>query len=90
MWELIASCKAGRCVVLTTHSMEEAEVLGDRIAIMAAGQSWGWALHCMHAEASWCLSHGMHEVRASHRHHGRRPVLGLGALLLHAGALGGI
>ncbi|GIL52645.1 hypothetical protein Vafri_8453, partial [Volvox africanus] len=38
VWELISSCKAGRCLVLTTHSMEEAEVLGDRIAILAAGR----------------------------------------------------
>jgi len=28
---------AGRAIVLTTHSMEEADVLGDRIAIMARG-----------------------------------------------------
>ncbi|KAG2434113.1 hypothetical protein HXX76_007840 [Chlamydomonas incerta] len=38
VWELISSSKAGRCLVLTTHSMEEAEVLGDRIAILAAGR----------------------------------------------------
>ncbi len=37
VWELIARSKAGRCVVLTTHSMEEAEVLGDRVAVLAAG-----------------------------------------------------
>jgi ABC-type multidrug transport system ATPase subunit len=37
VWELISASKAGRCLVLTTHSMEEAEVLGDRIAILAAG-----------------------------------------------------
>lgn len=28
----------GRAIVLTTHSMEEADVLGDRIAIMARGR----------------------------------------------------
>ncbi|GLC70789.1 hypothetical protein PLESTF_001033400 [Pleodorina starrii] len=38
VWELISASKAGRCLVLTTHSMEEAEVLGDRIAILAAGR----------------------------------------------------
>jgi len=27
-----------RCIILTTHSMEEAEVLSDRIAIMARGR----------------------------------------------------
>lgn len=38
---------AGRAVVLTTHSMEEADVLGDRIAIMAKGRlrCIGTALH---------------------------------------------
>ena len=29
---------AGRVVFLTTHSMEEADVLGDRVAIMAHGR----------------------------------------------------
>lgn len=34
---LTGSISAGRAIVLTTHSMEEADVLGDRIAIMARG-----------------------------------------------------
>ncbi|KAI8928436.1 hypothetical protein BC831DRAFT_510071 [Entophlyctis helioformis] len=37
IWSLMRACKKDRVVILTTHSMEEAEVLGDRIAIMAAG-----------------------------------------------------
>ncbi|KAL8128675.1 hypothetical protein V2J09_017830 [Rumex salicifolius] len=36
-WQLIKKIKKGRIVLLTTHSMDEAEVLGDRIAIMANG-----------------------------------------------------
>ncbi|XP_057535190.1 ABC transporter A family member 1 isoform X2 [Amaranthus tricolor] len=36
-WQLIKKVKKGRIVLLTTHSMDEAEVLGDRIAIMANG-----------------------------------------------------
>ena len=36
-WEIIKRHKAGRAVVLTTHSMEEADLLCDRIAIMADG-----------------------------------------------------
>lgn len=32
------NCYADRAIVLTTHSMEEADVLGDRIAIMARGR----------------------------------------------------
>ena len=30
--------KAGRATVLTTHSMEEADILGDKIGIMARGR----------------------------------------------------
>ncbi|KAJ1977733.1 hypothetical protein H4R34_003466 [Dimargaris verticillata] len=38
-WEFIQEAKlANRAMVLTSHSMEEADVLGDRIAIMAKGQ----------------------------------------------------
>ncbi|XAR68503.1 Maltose-transporting ATPase [Bertholletia excelsa] len=36
-WQLIKRIKKGRIILLTTHSMDEAEVLGDRIAIMANG-----------------------------------------------------
>ena len=37
-WDLIASVKPGRVVILTTHSMEEADVLGDQIGIIATGR----------------------------------------------------
>ena len=37
-WEIIQSEKVGRTVILSTHYMEEADILGDRIAIMADGQ----------------------------------------------------
>ena len=38
-WDLIAdTAAAGTCVVVTTHSFEEAERLADRIVIMASGQ----------------------------------------------------
>ena len=33
--------KPGRAIVLTTHSMEEADILGDQIAIMARGRQAG-------------------------------------------------
>ncbi len=36
IWDMLVQNKAGRVIVLTTHSMEEAE-LGDRIAIMSHG-----------------------------------------------------
>jgi ABC-type multidrug transport system ATPase subunit len=38
VWDIIQDAKKGRAVVLTTHSMEEADILGDRIAIMARGR----------------------------------------------------
>ncbi|KAJ0262481.1 ABC transporter A family member 1 [Hirschfeldia incana] len=36
-WQLIKKIKKGRIILLTTHSMDEAEELGDRIGIMANG-----------------------------------------------------
>jgi ABC-type multidrug transport system ATPase subunit len=38
MWEYIASKKSGRAIVLTTHSMEEADALSDQIGIMIRGE----------------------------------------------------
>eukprot|EP00658_Telonema_sp_P-2_P006414 TRINITY_DN12438_c0_g1_i3.p1 TRINITY_DN12438_c0_g1~~TRINITY_DN12438_c0_g1_i3.p1 ORF type:complete len:2202 (+),score=596.20 TRINITY_DN12438_c0_g1_i3:221-6826(+) len=38
MWKVIASTMAGRCVILTTHSMEEAEALSHKITIMVGGR----------------------------------------------------
>jgi ABC-type multidrug transport system ATPase subunit len=38
VWSFIEKFKKNRVMVLTTHSMEEADVLGDRIAIMAHGR----------------------------------------------------
>eukprot|EP01137_Pigoraptor_chileana_P031716 Opistho-2@19977 len=37
-WDLIIKNRHGRTIVLTTHHMDEADVLGDRIAIMAGGR----------------------------------------------------
>jgi ABC-type multidrug transport system ATPase subunit len=37
IWNLILRKKQGRVTVMTTHSMEEADILGNNIAIMAAG-----------------------------------------------------
>jgi ATP-binding cassette, subfamily A (ABC1), member 3 len=38
LWDLLISEKKGRTILLSTHFMEEADVLGDRIAIMSEGQ----------------------------------------------------
>jgi ABC-type multidrug transport system ATPase subunit len=36
-WDILQKFKEGRTVVLSTHFMDEADVLGDRIAIMSEG-----------------------------------------------------
>ena len=38
LWSVVKDAKAGRGIVLTTHSMEEAEVLCDRLGIFVDGQ----------------------------------------------------
>jgi len=38
VWNTIERAKKNKVIVLTTHSMEEADVLGDKIAIMARGR----------------------------------------------------
>mmetsp|Transcript_3366 Transcript_3366/g.4864 ORF Transcript_3366/g.4864 Transcript_3366/m.4864 type:complete len:1961 (-) Transcript_3366:133-6015(-) len=37
-WNVIRQYRQGRTIILTTHFMDEADILGDRIAIMAEGQ----------------------------------------------------
>ncbi len=37
-WDVIRRMKPGRIVILTTHFMDEADLLGDRIAIMSHGR----------------------------------------------------
>ncbi|RHY92148.1 hypothetical protein DYB35_010826, partial [Aphanomyces astaci] len=37
-WEIILNNRYNRIIVLTTHFMDEADILGDRIAIMAEGE----------------------------------------------------
>jgi len=36
-WDLLQRHRSGRTLVLSTHFMDEADLLGDRIAIMASG-----------------------------------------------------
>ncbi|XP_066903690.1 phospholipid-transporting ATPase ABCA1 isoform X2 [Halyomorpha halys] len=38
IWELLLKYKTNRTVILTTHYMDEADLLGDRIAIIANGK----------------------------------------------------
>ncbi|KAF9583478.1 hypothetical protein BGW38_009372 [Lunasporangiospora selenospora] len=47
IWDIINRVKVNRTVILTTHSMEEADILSDRIAIMTGGslRCIGTSLH---------------------------------------------
>lgn len=38
VWSLIGQLKANRSIILTTHSMEEADVLADRVCVMVKGK----------------------------------------------------
>jgi ABC-type multidrug transport system ATPase subunit len=38
LWEVVKTNKEGRAIILTTHSMEEAEILCDRLGIFVNGQ----------------------------------------------------
>jgi ABC-type multidrug transport system ATPase subunit len=38
LWNMIEDAKKGCAIVLTTHSMEEADILGDRITILTKGR----------------------------------------------------
>eukprot|EP00834_Sanchytrium_tribonematis_P000459 NODE_8_length_66115_cov_0.981823.p44 type:complete len:168 gc:universal NODE_8_length_66115_cov_0.981823:26656-27159(+) len=46
IWDIISKARHGRTVILTTHSMEEAESLCQRIGIMANG-----SMRCIGAQA---------------------------------------
>jgi len=39
IWEILLKMKnSGKCLVLTTHHLDEAEILSERLAIMAKGK----------------------------------------------------
>ena len=38
IWDFVSRLKTGRTIMLSTHHMDEAEVLGDRIAIISKGR----------------------------------------------------
>lgn len=38
IWDLILHYKTGRTIMLSTHYMDEADIVGDRIAIIASGR----------------------------------------------------
>jgi ATP-binding cassette, subfamily A (ABC1), member 3 len=38
LWDMLKKYKEGRIIIMTTHYMEEADALGDRIGIMSEGR----------------------------------------------------
>ena len=38
LWNMFKKYKAGRIILMSTHYMDEADILGDRIGIMCAGK----------------------------------------------------
>uniref|UniRef100_A0A8C2RXR9 ATP binding cassette subfamily A member 7 n=1 Tax=Capra hircus TaxID=9925 RepID=A0A8C2RXR9_CAPHI len=38
IWELLLKYREGRTLILSTHHLDEAELLGDRVAVMAGGR----------------------------------------------------
>ena len=38
LWNMLKNYKQGRIIILTTHYMDEADILGDRIGIMNEGE----------------------------------------------------
>jgi hypothetical protein len=38
IWAMLAKKRQGRCIILTTHFMDEADVLGDSIAVLHGGK----------------------------------------------------
>ena len=38
LWDILKELKKERVIILTTHYMDEADYLGDRIAIMGEGK----------------------------------------------------
>ena len=39
IWELLIKLKQGRTILLSSHHMDEADILGDRIAIISSKKS---------------------------------------------------
>jgi len=54
IWDVILRSKTDRTVILTTHSMEEADTLSDRLAIMALG-----VLRCIGSSSHLKRKYGM-------------------------------
>jgi len=58
VWDMIIQAKAGRSIILTTHFLDEADILSDRIAILSDGkvQTCGSGLFLKHQIAGYKLN----------------------------------
>ncbi|KAI5357985.1 Putative AAA+ ATPase domain, ABC transporter, ABC transporter A [Septoria linicola] len=76
MWRTLSAVSAGRSLLLTTHSMEEADALADRAAVMAKRMlAVGTAdelrkkhgdahhVHCVHKDAPYSSEQDMAEIK---------------------------
>lgn len=71
-WNIIQRNKKGRVILMTTHFMDEADILGDRIAIMAEGQ-----LRCVGSSLFLKKNYGVgytFTVVKEHQGHGGAPI----------------
>jgi ATP-binding cassette subfamily A (ABC1) protein 3 len=75
-WQILQNAREGRVILLTTHFMDEADILGDRIAIMAHGQ-----VRCdgspTFLKNRFGVGYVLTLVRAQHRAADSEPVLSL-------------
>ena len=57
LWDVLQRHRAGRTMVLSTHFMDEADLLGDRVAIMADGviQCCGSSLFLKNKYGMWSV-----------------------------------
>jgi ABC-type multidrug transport system ATPase subunit len=61
LWDVVKASKKDRSIILTTHSMEEAEVLCDRLGIFVDGQ-----LVCIGNPKELTARYGGYLVGAAH------------------------
>ncbi|KAK8753744.1 hypothetical protein OTU49_001413 [Cherax quadricarinatus] len=78
IWDLLQEERSGRTILLTTHFMEEADLLGDRIAIMANGvvqccgsslflkRRYGAGYHLILVKEKGCDVHAITDVLKAH------------------------
>ncbi|XP_071520079.1 phospholipid-transporting ATPase ABCA3 [Panulirus ornatus] len=78
IWDLLQQERVGRTILLTTHFMEEADLLGDRIAIMADGivqccgsslflkRNYGAGYHLIIVKEKDCDVHTITDVVQAH------------------------